>query len=61
MKNFIPRWLHFVPRFPQAKRILEMCHSRAAPLAIYCSLNGRDGQIQEEIANIAEIAKNRRN
>ena len=25
MKNFIPRWLHFVPRFPQAKRTLEMC------------------------------------
>jgi hypothetical protein len=25
MKNFIPRWLHFVPRFPQAKRNLEMC------------------------------------
>ena len=28
MKNFIPRWLPFVPRFPQAKRTLEMCHSQ---------------------------------
>jgi hypothetical protein len=34
MKNFIPRWLHFAPRFPQARRTLEMCDSRAAPLAI---------------------------
>jgi hypothetical protein len=30
MKNFIPRWLHFIPRFPQIKRTLEMCHSRSA-------------------------------
>jgi len=30
MKNFIPRWLHFIPRFPQIKRNLEMCHSRSA-------------------------------
>jgi hypothetical protein len=34
MKNFIPRWLHFIPRFPQIKRTLEMCHFLAAPLAI---------------------------
>jgi hypothetical protein len=33
MKNFTPRWPHFVPRFPQAKRTLEMCHSRAAAAA----------------------------
>jgi hypothetical protein len=30
MKNFIPRWLHFIPRFPQIKCTLEMCHSRRA-------------------------------
>jgi hypothetical protein len=38
MKNFIPRWLHFIPRFPQIKRTLEMCHSLAAPLAIVAGL-----------------------
>jgi hypothetical protein len=30
MKNFIPRWLHFIPRFLQIKCILGMCHSRSA-------------------------------
>ena len=32
MKNFIPGWLHFVPRSPQAKRTLEMCLPAPAPL-----------------------------
>jgi hypothetical protein len=43
MKNFIPRWLHFIPRFSQIKRTLEMCHSRSA--AGHCCWFSESAQI----------------
>jgi len=35
MKNFTPKWLHFVPRFPQVTHTLKMCHTSAAVLALW--------------------------
>ncbi len=34
MKNFIPRWLHFVPRFSTSQTHLGDVSIPAAPLAI---------------------------